>query len=57
MKRGILTGMFQLSWRRKTFFVHAQVAEVASSVALEQRAVVTRLLDAADVRGLLTDSI
>jgi len=57
MKRGILTGMFQLSWRRKTFFVHAQVAEVAGSVAFEQRAVVTRLLDAADVRGLLTDSL
>ena len=53
MKRGILTGMFQLSWRRKTFFVHAKVTEVASSVPLEQRSAVTRLLDAARLRGLL----
>jgi hypothetical protein len=53
MKRGILTGMFQLSWRRKTFFVHAQVAEVASSVPLDRRTDVARLLEAARMRGLL----
>jgi len=53
MKRGILTGMFQLSWRRKTFFVHAKVTEVATSVPLEQRSAVARLLDAARTRGLL----
>ena len=53
MKRGVLTGMFQLSWRRKTFFVHAKVAEVAGSVAPELRPTVARLLDAANVRGLL----
>jgi len=53
MKRGILTGMFQLSWRRKTFFVHAKIGEVASSVALTQRADLSLLLDAAQRRGLL----
>lgn len=53
MKRGVLTGMFQLSWRRKTFFVHAKVTEVAGSVGLEQRPAVTKLLDAARSRGLL----
>ena len=53
MKRGILTGMFQLSWRRKTFFVHAKVAEVAGSVPLNHRAAVSRLLDAAQTRGFL----
>jgi hypothetical protein len=53
MKRGVLTGMFQLSWRRKTFFVHAKVDEVASSVPLAQRADVSTLLDAAQRRGLL----
>jgi len=53
MKRGILTGMFQLSWRRKTFFVHAKVTEVAISVPLEQRPAVAGLLDAAQTRGLL----
>jgi hypothetical protein len=53
MKRGILTGMFQLSWRRKTFFVHAKVTEVASSVVLEERLVVDKLLEAARLRQLL----
>jgi len=53
MKRGILTGMFQLSWRRKTFFVHAKVSEVANSVAIDQRSAVNRLLDAAHMRGLI----
>lgn len=53
MKRGVLTGMFQLSWRRKTFFVHAKATEVAGSVGLEQRAAVSKLLDAARTRGLL----
>ncbi|MEI9941016.1 MAG: hypothetical protein WDO69_27680 [Pseudomonadota bacterium] len=53
MKRGVLTGMFQLSWRRKTFFVHAKALEVAGSVPLEQRLAVTKLLDAAQLRGLL----
>jgi hypothetical protein len=53
MKRGILTGMFQLSWRRKTFFVHAKVTEVASSVPLEQRLAVSKLLEAARHRDLL----
>lgn len=53
MKRGILTGMFQLSWRRKTFFVHAKVTEVASSVPLDKRPAVARLLESAGRRGLL----
>ena len=53
MKRGVLTGMFQLSWRRKTFFVHAKATEVAGSVALDQRPAVARLLDAAHTRGML----
>lgn len=54
VKRGILTGMFQLSWRRKTFFVHATVGEVARNVGPgEQRAVAT-LLERAATRGLLS---
>ncbi|HYQ27047.1 MAG TPA: hypothetical protein VER04_07505 [Polyangiaceae bacterium] len=53
MKRGILTSTFQLTWRRKTFFVHAKVTEVASSVPLDRRPAVARLLDAAQRRGLL----
>jgi hypothetical protein len=53
MKRGILTGMFQLSWRRKTFFVHAKVGEVASNVPLAQQAELSSLLAAAQMRGLL----
>jgi len=53
MKRGVLTGMFQLSWRRKTFFVHAKASEIAAHVALEERLTVSKLLEAARRRNLL----
>ena len=56
MKRGVLTGMFQLSWRRKTFFVSAKVNEVANNVPPDQRPTVNRLLEAARMRGLLDDA-
>lgn len=54
IKRGILTGLFQLSWRRKTFFVHASVNEVARNVAPEQHRVVSAILELAATRGLLS---
>jgi hypothetical protein len=54
VKRGILTGMFQLSWRRKTFFVHATVNEVAPNVGSEQRRAVAKILELAASRGLLS---
>jgi len=53
-KRAILTGMFQLSWRRKTFFVHATVNEVARNVAPERQRAVSAILGLAGARGLLT---
>jgi hypothetical protein len=54
LKRGILTGLFQLSWRRKTFFVHATVKEVARNVGPEQQRVVSGILELAATRGLLS---
>lgn len=54
IKRGILTGLFQLSWRRKTFFVHASVTEVARNVSPEQQRAVSALLELAAARGLLS---
>lgn len=57
VKRGILTGMFQLSWRRKTFFVHATVNEVERSVAAPQQPAVREVLAAAQARGALTRSL
>ena len=54
VKRGILTGLFQLSWRRKTFFVHASVSEVARNVGPEQQQVVSAMLELAAKRGLLS---
>jgi hypothetical protein len=57
MKRGILTGLFQLSWRRKTFFVHAEAGEVEQSVGADRRPAVRKLLDAARTRGLLIGSL
>jgi hypothetical protein len=53
VKRGILTGIFQLSWRRKTFFVHATASEVTRAVGSECRKAVHELLTAAERRGLL----
>lgn len=54
VKRGILTGMFQLCWRRKTFFVHANVNEVLRNVGPEQQRAVTALFALAAARGLLS---
>jgi hypothetical protein len=54
IKRGILTGLFQLSWRRKTFFVHATVDEVARNFGAEQHRAVAALLALAGSRGLLS---
>ncbi|HYP97355.1 MAG TPA: hypothetical protein VER96_01690 [Polyangiaceae bacterium] len=53
MKRGVLTGMFQLSWRRKTFFVHAKITDVAGNVGLDQRPAVATLLETARAKGML----
>jgi hypothetical protein len=52
VKRGILTGLFQLSWRRTTFFVHADVKEVSKNVAPPCRAAVNAILRVARDRGL-----
>lgn len=54
IKRGILTGLFQLSWRRKTFFVHSTVTEVARNVGSEQQRAVATMLELAANRGLLS---
>lgn len=54
LKRGILTGMFQLNWRRRTFYVHASVNEVAGSVSPEHAAAVPPILELARRRGLLS---
>jgi hypothetical protein len=54
LKRGILVGLFQLSWRHKTFFVHSEVPEVALAVPREQRQVVHDIIGAALAKGLLT---
>jgi hypothetical protein len=56
IKRGILTGLFQLSWRRKTFFVHASVSEVAHNVGAKEQRAVSALLELAARRGMLSGS-
>ena len=54
VKRGILTGMFQLSWRRKTFFVHANINDVARQVDHQEQRAVSTILELAATRGLLS---
>ena len=57
IKRGILLGLFQLGWRRKTFFVHASIDEVAASVPSELRRAVSHIVKSAEARGLLGDAL
>ncbi len=54
LKRGILVGLFQLSWRRKTFFVHSEVNEIPFILPKEQRTAVHDLIGAALCKGLLS---
>lgn len=53
VKRAVLLGLFQLSWRRKTFFVHSLIEEIP--VSLEKRRVPAfkQLVAAAKARGAL----
>lgn len=53
MKRGVLLGLFQLSWRRKTFFVHSVVGEVPSVLDKRRVQVFNDLVRAAKAEGLL----
>jgi len=54
VKRGVLTGIFQLSWRGRTFFVHARADEVLRAVDAAVRPAVIKLLDLARASGLLS---
>ena len=54
LKRGVLIGIFQLSWRHKTFFVHSAVNEVPLAVSKERRQAVNDIIGAALAKGLLT---
>jgi hypothetical protein len=56
VKRGVLTGIFQLS-RHSTFFVHATVNEVLRRVPSTEQKTTTALLAAAAKRGLLTSTL
>lgn len=53
LKRGILNSLFQLVWRQKTFFVHASVDQISSSIAPEVQADLGDLLARASEEGLL----
>ena len=53
VKRAVLLGLFQLTWRRKTFFVHSSVDEIRGSLEPKLRPAMQALLDLAKSRGLL----
>jgi hypothetical protein len=55
MKRGVLTSLLQLSWRRRTFFVHGSVEELTRKTTDRERNAINRVLAAAAERGLLSD--
>lgn len=56
VKRAVLLGLFQLTWRRGVFSVHSRVADVPSVHEPKQRAATQRLLELARARGLLDAS-
>jgi len=53
LKRGVLTGLFQLSWRRKTFFVHSVVGEVPLGLERSLANTAYQLIEVAKVKGML----
>lgn len=57
VKRGILTGLFQLSWRRGTFFVHAVTGTLTRGLPPEDARAVNAVLQIANTRGLLTATL
>ena len=56
MKRGILTGLFQLGFRKGAFFVHSSAEEVRAKVENAVRPNVDELLRVAAKKELLTRS-
>jgi hypothetical protein len=54
LKRGVLLSLFQLGWRRGTFFVHAFASEVVHKVPREQHAQIADVLERARTAGFLT---
>ena len=54
LKRGVLLSLFQLGWRRGTFFVHAYSTEVVHKLPRESQAEIADVLERARVAGFLT---
>lgn len=53
MKRAVLAGLFQMSWRRGMFFVHSVPKQLIFKLERGERAVGERILQLAAARGLL----
>ena len=56
LKRGVLTSLFQIRWRRGTFFVHATSNEVALSLPSQDQVRAAEILRAAQRKGYLSGS-
>jgi hypothetical protein len=54
MKRAVLAGLFQISWRKGTFHVHSVPKEVIFKLERDERPLGEKLLQLADSRGLLS---
>lgn len=53
MKRAVLAGLFQISWRKGMFFVHSVPKELIFKLDRAQRPVGEKILQLAEARGLL----
>lgn len=56
MKRAVLAGLFQISWRKGMFFVHSVPKELIFKLDRAQRPVGEKIMKLADARGLLEGS-
>jgi hypothetical protein len=54
LKRGVLVSLFQIGWRRGTFFVHASSNEVVHKLPKAQHAEVADVLERARIAGFLS---
>lgn len=57
VKRGVLIGLFQLTWRRGTFFVHAVTTTLTRGLSTADARAVGEVLQMANARGLLAATL
>lgn len=53
MKRGVVSGLFRLKWKKETYFVHATAAEVPNLLRGSEQRAAQEVIRLATAQGLL----